>query len=127
MIWKIGTVGAELLVEGITENLRLQASIARSPAFVPTRLSLDKISSGGRVLSLSRPLATSISRQEDCYIVDTSMPFLIAMGDTLEMALDEYQQHFLHTWDEIGLEDDDNLAQDAIEVKRFQQGIVERA
>jgi hypothetical protein len=26
MIWKIGTVGAEMLVDGVSENLRLQAS-----------------------------------------------------------------------------------------------------
>lgn len=84
----------------------------------------SEISYGNRKLLLSYEIACPVIKEEGYYIVQYEPLGIQAYAKSREEAINEFKEEFMMIWDIYGNESDDNLTQDAIQLKKRIKGLV---
>ena len=91
-----------------------------------SEITFDKIRYKNRKISLSRPLQVIIEQDDQIFIVKCLEIETHSYADTLDLALESFQEDFLVLWDHIGKEPDENLTKKAVKIKNiFNELVVE--
>ena len=103
----------------------LYASYEHFNASLSPVIWFDSISVDGREFKLRNELRVPVTREDGLVVLETKAIPIVAYGDTLDDAVDSFQEQFGVVWDRIATEDDANLTLDAQAVKHEQLQLVD--
>ena len=110
---------------GIPQTSKRAVEDSTALSLAPCWHFTQKIEHRSRTFELARPLA--IRLQQDCdrvWEASVSSLGIFATGNSSPLAFDELQEEFAAIWDALAFEDDANLTEDAIQLKRTLRQLV---
>jgi hypothetical protein len=78
----------------------------------------DVIKFGSRTFNLAKPLPIKLQQNSELFWeVSTDSLGIFSVGKSMELAFDDFQQEFAVIWDALAFESDDELTEDAQQLK----------
>jgi hypothetical protein len=94
-------------------------------AIVDERMPLRGLAHQNRTFMFNRALVVRVTQEDGVWAFESDNPELTGFGHTRDEAEASFCFGFAFNWDQIAREDDENLMQGAIELKRTLLALVE--
>src|SRR5713101_5745057 len=101
--------------------------VAIQPSTIPVPVELGTIKHRNRVFSLAQPIRVNVELDKDLWVLECRPLRILAYGESRERALASFCEDFADLYDHIGGMADENLTDDARELKMRMIGLTSQS